>query len=264
MNNHLQTLTQQVCEVARKAGAYLLSERKNFSEDKIEQKHAHDYVSYVDKSSEDIIVAELRAILPDAGFLTEEGSATHNDEQYWWVIDPLDGTTNYVHGFNPFAVCIALRNKTEILLGVVYEATLDECFYAYKGGGAYLNSQPIHVNSAHAIDQALLGIELPYDSSRYKDIALKLIGHFFGYAGGIRMNGSAAVAICNVAAGRWDGWIERYIGQWDYMAAAIILQEAGGKVTNFDGDEFFLNGDDIVASNSTVHQDLLDALKLTR
>lgn len=258
----MKDLTQKVCDIARKAGAYLLEERKHFSEDKIEQKHAHDYVSYVDKSSEAIIVAALKEILPEAGFLTEEGSATHEQEPCWWVIDPLDGTTNYVHGFNPFAVSIALRNEREILLGVVYEATLDECFYAYKGGGAWLNGTPIHVNDHHQIDQALLGIELPYDSNRYKDTALKLIRHFFGYCGGIRMNGSAAVAICNVAAGRWDGWLERYIGQWDYMAAAIILQEAGGRVTDFDGNDFFHNDNHIVASNGTIHNELLQALKI--
>lgn len=258
----LKYLTEQVCVIARNAGAYLLSERKNFSEDKIEQKHAHDYVSYVDKSSEDLIVKALRELLPEAGFLTEEGSATHENEPFWWVIDPLDGTTNYVHGFNPFAVCIALRNEKEILLGVVYEATLDECFNAYKGGGAFLNGNPIHVNDKHGIDQALLGIELPYDSTHYKDVALKLISHFYGYCGGIRMNGSAAVAICNIAAGRWDGWLERYIGQWDFMAAAIILHEAGGKVTNFEGDDFFLNGNNIVASNTTIHEELLKAILL--
>lgn len=259
--NDLKTLTQQVCEIARKAGAYLLSERKDFSEDKIERKHAHDYVSYVDKSSEALVVAALRKILPEAGFLTEEGSATHENEPFWWVIDPLDGTTNYVHGFNPFAVCIALRNEKEILLGVVYEASLDECFYAYKGGGAYMNGTPIHVNDKHEIGEALLGIELPYDSNSYRERALKLIAHFYGYCGGIRMNGSAAVAICNVAAGRWDGWIEKYIGQWDFMAAAIILQEAGGKVTDFDGNDFFLNGNHIVASNTTIHKELLLALR---
>lgn len=257
----LNKLTEKVCSIAREAGAYLLTERKNFSEDKIEQKHAHDYVSYVDKSSEALIVKALKELLPEAGFLTEEGSATHEGEPFWWVIDPLDGTTNYVHGFNPFAVSIALRNENEILLGVVYEATLDECFYAFKGGGAFLNQTPIHVNDKHKIDQALLGIELPYDSTRYKDIALNLISHFYGYCGGIRMNGSAAVAICNVAAGRWDGWIERYIGQWDFMAAAIILMEAGGRVTDFYGKDFFLNDNHIVASNKTVHQELLDALK---
>ena len=258
----LSILTKEVCNIARKAGAYLINERKNFSEDKIEQKHAHDYVSYVDKSSEAIIVSALKEILPESGFLTEEGSATHDGEPCWWVIDPLDGTTNYVHGFNPFAVSIALRNADEILLGVVYEATLNECFHAYKGGGAYLNDKPIHVNERHGIDQALIGIELPYDSNRYKTTAIKLISHFFGYCGGIRMNGSAAVAICNVAAGRWDGWMEKYIGQWDFMAAAIILQEAGGKVTDFEGNGFFLNDNHIVASNSTIHVELLKALKL--
>ena len=257
----LNSLTTEVCHIAREAGHYLKEEQKKLHMEQVERKHAHDYVSYVDKTSEEMIVGRLRELLPEAGFLTEEGTTgKRGSEAMWWVIDPLDGTTNYIHGNQPFAVSIALRNEEEVLLGVVYEVSLDECFYAWKGGGAYLNGQPIHV-STKPIADALLGLELPYDSEMYRETGLHLIRHFYGYAGGIRMNGSAAVALSYVAAGRWDGWMERGLGQWDFMAAALIIKEAGGKVANFRGNDFFLNGDDIVASNGLIQQDLLQAIE---
>ncbi|MBP5380837.1 MAG: inositol monophosphatase [Bacteroidaceae bacterium] len=255
-------LTEQVCAVAREAGEYLRREQHKLREEQVIQKRAHDYVSYVDKTSENMIVCRLQELLPDAGFLTEEGTAASlPSSSYYWVIDPLDGTTNYVHGFNPFAVSIALRSECEILLGVVYEVSLDECFYAWQGGGAWLNGNAIQVKADHQIGQAMLGLELPYDVENYTAKGQSLIRQFYGRCSGIRMNGSAAMGICNVAAGRWDGWVERYIKPWDFMAAALIVMEAGGKVTNFAGNEMFLDGDDIVASNGTIQQDLLKAIE---
>ena len=256
MTLELEKLTAQVCEVARKAGDYLRTEQQKLDRSMVEQKHTHDYVSYVDKCSEKLIVAELSNIL-NVGFVTEEGTAQHNGEPYWWVVDPLDGTTNYIHGGHPYAVSIALRNIDEELLGVVYEVAANECFYAWKDGGAWLNGNPIHVNEHNDITQALLGVELPYQTD-YKSFGLDLIGHFYGLAGGIRMNGSAAVALCNVASGRWDGWIEKYIGPWDFMAGLLIVREAGGMVTDFKGNEGCLGNNDIVASNGNVHERLIE------
>ena len=130
---NLETITRLVCQVAREAGSYIRKERASFSVEKVERKHAHDYVSYVDKGSEQKIVKALRELLPEAGFITEEGSAGHTDEQYVWVVDPLDGTTNFIHGFAPYAVSIALCKGRQIVVGVVYEIVSDECFYAWQG-----------------------------------------------------------------------------------------------------------------------------------
>ena len=127
----LRILTGKVCDVARTAGRFLKEERKSFRREAVEEKHAHDYVSYVDKESEKRVVAALGALLPADGFIVEEGSAVYRDEPYCWVVDPLDGTTNYIHGNAPYCVSIALRNKHELLLGVVYDPCLDECFYAW-------------------------------------------------------------------------------------------------------------------------------------
>ena len=143
---NLETIALQVCDIAREAGAYIKKERASFSVEKVERKHAHDYVSYVDKGSEQLIVKALRALLPEAGFITEEGTAKGDDvgclkdeEGCTWVVDPLDGTTNFIHGFAPYAVSIALIRGREILVGVVYEICADECFYAWKGGGAFMD-----------------------------------------------------------------------------------------------------------------------------
>ena len=274
----LQQLTLSVCKVAREAGAYIRKERANFSVEKVERKHAHDYVSYVDKGSEQMIVKALRELLPEAGFITEEGTTIatpHSDQRsekddvrckkddvsdFTWVVDPLDGTTNFIHGFAPYAVSIALCQGREIVAGVVYEIVSDECFYAWKDGKAWVNGQPLHVGHSE-INDALLCLQLPYNSDAYKPVITRLLNHFYGNVGSIRMMGSAAIALCYVAAGRLDAYAERYIGQWDYMAGALIVMEAGGRVTNYAGEDYFMEGDSVVATNGIIHQELLEAVK---
>ena len=280
---NLEQITRLVCQVACEAGAYIRKEREGFSVEKVERKHAHDYVSYVDRGSEQLIVSRLRGILPEAGFITEEGttevsdvrgkmeetsSITHHPSPITWVVDPLDGTTNFIHGFAPYAVSIALVRGGDILLGVVYDVCAGECFYAWKGGGAYIEvrgersevrGERLAVGTS-GISDALLCLQLPYNSTAYKPVITRLIDRFYGHVGSIRMIGSAAMALCYVAAGRLDGYAERYIGQWDYMAGALIVQEAGGLVTDYDGRSEFNQGDSIIATNGVVHQELLEAV----
>lgn len=153
-------MTLAVCDIAKSAGSYIREERRKFSLSQVERKHAHDYVSYVDKGSETRIVTALRQLLPEAGFITEEGSAGHDREQLVWVIDPLDGTTNFIHQYAPYAVSIALMQGRSVILGVVYEICADECYYAWKDGGAHLNGEPIHV-SQQRLEDALLCLQLP-------------------------------------------------------------------------------------------------------
>ena len=272
---HLETIARLVCDIAREAGLYIKKERADFSVERVERKHAHDYVSYVDKGSERLVVAKLRALLPDAGFITEEGTAgectiehPEQDERLTWVVDPLDGTTNFIHGFPPYAVSIALTQGRKILLGVVYEVCSDECFYAWKNGGAYVDKRnakgeqetiALHVGSS-CIDDALLCLQLPYNSAAYSSVIQQLIDCFYGRVGSIRMMGSAAIALCYVAAGRLDAYAERYIGRWDYMAGALIVKEAGGRVTDYSGNDYFMQGDSVIATNAVIHDDLLSAI----
>lgn len=257
--SELKDLTLAVCDIAKRAGAYIRDERSKFSLSKVERKHAHDYVSYVDKGSEALIVSALHELLPQAGFITEEGSAGHDQEQLLWVIDPLDGTTNFIHGYAPYAVSIALMQDSDIISGVVYEICSDECFYAWQGGGAYMNSSPLHV-SHQEIKDALLCFQLPYNSDAYRPTIHHLIDNFYGHAASVRMCGSAAMALCHVAAGRLDGYAEQYIGQWDYMAGSLIVMEAGGTVTSYQGSEDFTQGNSVVATNGLIQQDLLNAI----
>ena len=275
----LEQLTLQVCAVARRAGIFIRSERQQFRASSVECKHAHDYVSYVDKQSEQLIVDSLRQLLPQAGFITEEGLAHHADEPLCWVVDPLDGTTNFIHQHPPYAVSIALMQHDEILLGVVYEVCADECFYAWQGGGAWMtkhasccdgtdNQQPhtvrLHTSDVQMAD-ALLCLQLPYNSEAYNPVVRSLIARFYGCAASVRMLGSAAIALCYVAAGRLDGYAEQYIGQWDYMAGALIVSEAGGRVTDYAGSTAFTHGNSVVAANALIHDELLagvsDAVK---
>ena len=275
----LEELTRGVCEIAKQAGAYIREERRKFSLESVERKHAHDYVSYVDKGSEKQIVSALRQLLPEAGFITEEGTTKMEEGRckmeedsaispqssaLTWVVDPLDGTTNFIHQYAPYAVSIALLQGKEILIGVVYEVCHDECYCAWKGGGAYveLKGESLKLKvSNQKIQDALLCLQLPYNSDAYKPVIKHLIDKFYGNVGSIRMCGSAAMALCYVASGRYDGYAEKYIGQWDFMAGALIVKEAGGMVTNYEGSEDFTQGNNVVATNGVIQQDLLNVIK---
>ena len=280
----LEKYTLAVCEIARQAGAYIREERRKFSLDSVERKHAHDYVSYVDKGSERLIVSALRELLPEAGFITEEGTAEARSEEcgvrseeLLWVVDPLDGTTNFIHQYAPYAVSIALLQGKTVLIGVVYEICADECFYAWQGGGAWLcgtrseecgvrnvecgmRSEKLRVSSQKMQD-ALLCLQFPYNSDAYKPVMKRLIDRLYGHVGSIRACGSAAMALCQVAAGRLDGYAEQYIGQWDYMAGSLIVMEAGGTVTDYSGSPDFTQGNSVVATNGVIQQDFLTVIK---
>ena len=273
----LEKYTLAVCEIARQSGAYIREERRKFSLDSVERKHAHDYVSYVDKGSERLIVSALRELLPEAGFITEEGTAEARSEEcgvrsekLLWVVDPLDGTTNFIHQYAPYAVSIALLQGKTVLIGVVYEICADECFYAWQGGGAWLcgtrseecgvRSERLHVSSQKMQD-ALLCLQFPYNSDAYKPVMKRLIDRLYGHVGSIRACGSAAMALCQVAAGRLDGYAEQYIGQWDYMAGSLIVMEAGGTVTDYSGSPDFTQGNSVVATNGVIQQDFLTVIK---
>ena len=278
-NLQLEELTRGVCEIAKQAGAYIREERRKFSLESVERKHAHDYVSYVDKGSEKQIVSALRQLLPEAGFITEEGTTKTEEGRckmeeasalspqtsaLTWVVDPLDGTTNFIHQYAPYAVSIALLQGKEILIGVVYEVCHDECYCAWKGGGAYveLKGESLKLKvSNQKIQDALLCLQLPYNSDAYKPVIKHLIDKLYGNVGSIRMCGSAAMALCYVASGRYDGYAEKYIGQWDFMAGALIVKEAGGMVTNYEGSEDFTQGNNVVATNGVIQQDLLNVIK---
>ena len=254
---NLEELTKQVRVLAMETGKFLKKERTHFQREKVQEKNAHDYVSYVDKESERRIVARLQELLPEAGFIAEEGSGSLTTEEYCWVVDPLDGTTNFIHNNAPFCVSIALRNREEILLGVVYEVCRNECFWAWKGSAAYLNGEEIHVTNINNLDQSFIELGFPYDAERFRPIITRLIERLYARVGGLRLMGSAAVELCYIAAGRFEARFEGLLGPWDIAAGSIILTQAGGKITDFSGGDSFYSGHEVLATNGQIHEQML-------
>lgn len=262
-------LLNKVCDLAVEVGHYQAEQRLSFSRDRVETKNSHDYVSYVDKESERRIVAVLRELLPDAGFLTEEQTIEQNgkDSEYCWIIDPLDGTTNFIHNLGPWCVCIALRHQQQLVLGVVYEVTRSELFYATLGGGAWLRSADGHtkllqVSPVRELDQALVVIGYPYNADGYRAFCTSLIGRLYGHCVSVRSFGSAEAEICYVAAGRLDVYVESFVYAWDVSAGAIILKEAKGRISDYQGENLLWpNGREVLATNAAVHSAMLQQIE---
>ena len=252
MTSIYKQLCVDTCEIARNAGKFMSKERKSFDNSKIESKGLHDLVSYVDKESEKQIIEQLQKILPESGFIAEEGTNDKKGERYNWVIDPLDGTTNYIQGVPIYSVSIGLLDGNELVLGVVYEVGRDECFYAWKDGGAYLNGKAIHVSDRNNIHDALLATGFPYsDFSRMEDYMI-FLNKMMKEARGVRRLGSAAADLAYVACGRFDAFWEYDLKPWDVAAGAVIVKEAGGKVTDYKGGNDYLFGHEIIASNGLI------------
>lgn len=254
-------ICSSVQEIAREAGAYIAAERKRFTVDKVEEKGTFNFVSYVDKGAENIIVEALGELLPEAGFIAEEGSGrTDNEAPYQWIIDPLDGTTNFVHGLPPYAVSIALwdTHARETVVGVVYEVTLQECFYSWKGAeAAYLNGEPIRVSDVARVEDSLVLTGLAYG------LDAEVVRHFensFAYfnrhSHGARRLGSAATDLVYVACGRADAFYHINLSPWDVAAGAFIVRQAGGRVTDFCGGDDYTYGRSIVTSTPGIWDEI--------
>jgi myo-inositol-1(or 4)-monophosphatase len=239
---------------AREAGGVL---REGFGwQHFVKYKGEVDLVTEVDEQAERVIREILFGAFPSYGMLAEEGGRFSGEEDVRWIVDPLDGTTNYAHGLPIFAVSIALERAGEAVLGVVHDPMREETFIAEGGVGATLNGEPIRVSDTGQLIQALIATGFPYDRERMPE-ALELFGRFAALTRGMRRLGSTALDLCYVAAGRLDGYYERGIWAWDIAAGGLILEEAGGKVTNYRGGEQNLEGREIVASNGALHPALI-------
>lgn len=253
----LASLETQVCQLAREVAAFQRQELAVFDRSNIEHKGVHDLVSYVDRESEKQLVARLQQLLPEAGFITEEGTVAQEDKALRWIIDPLDGTTNFTHGLPFFSISIALAAGEELLLGVVYESNRDECFSAYRGGGARLNGQSIRVSDVPVLDQALLATGFPYYAFDRIENYLDVLRHFMQHTQGMRRLGSAALDLAYVACGRFEGYFEYNLNSYDVAAGALLVAEAGGQVTDFSGGNSYLFGREILAANAHIHAAML-------
>jgi myo-inositol-1(or 4)-monophosphatase len=259
---NLELITKQVTNVARVVGNFLRAEVKKIDLSDIEIKGLNNFVTYVDKNSEKRLVGELSKILPEAGFIAEENSGLQKKDIYNWIIDPLDGTTNFIHKVPLYSISIALMEREKVISGVIYEINLQECFYAWKLGGAFLNGHKIRVSDTAWLKDSLLATGFPYYDYGRLDEYLKLFKFLMEHTHGLRRLGSAAVDLAYTACGRFDGFYEYGLSPWDVAAGAIIVEEAGGKISDFSGNDNFIFGKEVVVANAGVYKELLDAIRL--
>ena len=244
----LEKITAEVSALARFTGEFVRNAAANFSTESIEYKGLNDMVSYVDKETEIRLVEGLRRILPEAGFIAEEGTVQQaQNQEFAWIIDPVDGTTNYMHGLPIFAISIALQQNDKIISGVVYEINRDECFMAWLGGGAYLNEKPIKVSSAKYLKDSLIATGFPYYDFDLMENYINILKELMQNSHGLRRLGAAAVDLAYTACGRFEGFFEYNLKPWDVAAGTLIVQEAGGIVTDFKGGNDFVFGRELIA-----------------
>jgi myo-inositol-1(or 4)-monophosphatase len=259
----LKQIQQTARQTALAAGNVL---RQNFSQPhQVQLKGRHDPVTESDFQSQQLIIQTLFQAFPEHGFLAEETGTpdtADNSGDGIWIIDPLDGTVNFAHNFPMFCVSIAFQWQGEVVYGVVYDPMREELFEARQGQGAWLNQQPIKVSLVNDLDQALVATGFPYSVIERLEATMKRFGNMVARAQGVRRPGSAALDLCYVAAGRFDGFWEEALKPWDTAAAALIVFEAGGRLSTFDGSSFHLDANNVVVSNILLHDQILAALRI--
>jgi len=247
---------------ARAAGD-LLRERSS-RRHRVEHKGAVDLVTEMDRLSERVIVEAIHSAYPEHPVLAEEGTGRAESSILRWIVDPLDGTTNYAHGYPCYSVSLALERKGRIDLGVVYDPLRDELFEARRGNGARLNGQTLSVSRTEHLTDSLLATGFPYDIRTSRDTNLNHFSRFALQAQGIRRDGSAALDLCYLAAGRFDGFWEMKLSPWDVAAGALMVTEAGGLLSDFTGGPFRIDGRQVIASNGLIHEQMIDVLQEER
>lgn len=256
-----QLIMDQLQVLMRNTGKFIQDSQRTFSTKDVELKGLNDLVSYVDKEAERILVEGCKEILPSSGFITEEGTAPEESgEEFIWIIDPLDGTTNFVHGLPAYCVSVALLKNNELLLGAIFEPNRNELFHAISGSGAYCNETPIHTSPKKHLKDSLLATGFPYYDFGKMETYLKILNDFMQSTHGLRRIGSAAIDLAYVACGRFEGFFEYNLNAWDVAAGALIVQEAGGKVTDFKGGEDFLFGREMIAASTEINQAMLETI----
>jgi myo-inositol-1(or 4)-monophosphatase len=256
-----ELLCDKVLSITRLTGNFIRKESMRFDAKNIEHKGLNDLVSYVDKEAEQQLVANLGELIPEAGFITEEKTVNKIGEVYNWIIDPLDGTTNFIHGLPTYSISIALYEGSEPVLGVVYEINRAELFYSYKGGSAFLNNKTISVSTRSTLADSLLATGFPYYQFEQQEQYMQLLAELMQRCHGLRRIGSAAVDLAYVACGRFEGFFEYNLNSWDVAAGAFLVQQAGGTIMNFGGGSEFLEKREILAGNGLVDAELLESIQ---
>jgi myo-inositol-1(or 4)-monophosphatase len=255
MSINYEHICREVIAIAIHTADYIMGERGRIMAEQVETKGLNDFVTRVDKNSEKMLIDGLEKLVPDAGFIAEENTKSNKGNVHNWIIDPLDGTTNFIHGLPCFCISIALMENDEVVIGVIYELNQKECFYAWKNGGAFLNDKPIQVSTATRLKDSLLATGFPYYDYKWLDEYMNLFKYFMKNTHGVRRLGSAAADLAYVAAGRLEGFYEYSLKAWDVAAGVLIVTEAGGKVSDFEGGNNYIFGQELVCSNALIFEE---------
>ena len=244
---------------ARQAGRYIMGSISDLGQ--VDEKGRADLVTSVDRGSEEIIIGEIRQKHPDHAILAEESGEKSARSDFRWVIDPIDGTTNFVHGYPFFCVSIAVQKKEETMAAVVFDPFHDEMFSAIRNEGAFLNKKALSVSQTPLLSSALLATGFPYRNGSTWQQSMALFRNFYSRTHGVRRDGAAALDLCYVAAGRFDGFWEYDLNPWDVAAGILIVQEAGGTVTDFLGKASAITDKQILATNGKIHEEMLGLIQ---
>lgn len=265
MGNDLQRELDVARAVAKTAGDIVMASYARVTESDVNEKGSNDYVTVVDRASQDAIVDGIRRAFPDDFIVAEESlspeiNAGRNPHGRRWYIDPLDGTTNYIHAYPVFAVTLALEIEGRLMVAVTYAPRDDELFHAVRGQGAFLNGERMQVSRLRDHNRILLGTGFPFRARHLLDIYLKSFAYFFNHARGVRRGGAAALDLAYVAAGRLDGFWELTLSSWDIAAGVLLIEEAGGRVTDFFGGDTYLQSGHVIATNRVLHDWMLEGV----
>lgn len=261
MMEELSCMLDTAKEAALIGGDILMQEFGKLNQDQIGLKGMGDYVTELDIRSEQAIIRKIKESYPDHIIHAEESGEEMHESSYRWLIDPLDGTANYVHGIPMFGVSVAVVRGSDILMGVVYHPDREELFWAVKGEGAFLNGKPICVSPKKEMAYSMLASGFPWRSKTHIDSYMVCFKELFLAAAGIRRMGSAAIDLAYVACGRFDGFWEMKLGPWDIAAGIILVKAAGGVVTDFCGGDGYLVSGNVVAGNPGIHEKILEVTR---
>lgn len=253
---NLEKITAEINLLVTRVAEYIAEQRVGFTLDHVSDKGINQLVSYVDLEAEKQLVKDLGTIFPEAGFITEENTSDKGRAEYNWIIDPLDGTTNFIHAVPVYSISVGLAKGEELLAGVVYEIGRKELFAAWKGGGAWCNGERIRVSEEKHLQKSLMATGFPYYDFEQMEAYIDTLKQLMKSTHGLRRLGSAAVDLAYVACGRFEGFFEYGLNPWDVAAGCLLIQEAGGKVSDFKGGKDFVFGRSIIATNGNIQEEI--------
>ncbi|MEZ4908539.1 MAG: inositol monophosphatase family protein [Saprospiraceae bacterium] len=251
-----EKIIKDIEQICQEGGKFIRENFNKITDSDIIVKEKNSLVSYVDQEAEIMITSKLSTLLPEAGFLTEEGTVKNSDKSFRWIVDPLDGTTNFIAGIPHFSISIALEENSDILLGAVYNVMTDDFYHAIKGKGAFVNGNAIKVSETERLDNAIIATGFPYDKSRISESLQKILLHYVTKSRALRRLGSAALDLCFTAQGTFDLYYETTLNPWDIAAGILIVEEAGGKVNDFNGNRDYLSNGEVIAAGMGMNNEV--------